>query len=148
MARSVLAIISLLIAFGAAAQGPTPTATEKLRDAELAFAKSMADRDFVRFGELIADDAVFLNGGEPLRGKTEILRYWKQYFVGDHAPFTWKPDITEVNLLGTLGTTTGPVANPAGKTFARFYSMWRKSENGTWQIVFDNGYPFSEPESK
>ena len=148
MNRCLFVIISMFMALSVAAQDSKSSATESVRAAEIAFAQSMADRDFARFGEFVADDAVFLNGDDPLRGKSAILSYWKQYFTDAPAPFSWKPDMAEANLLGTLGTTTGPVTSPTGKVFARFYSMWRRSASGSWQIVFDNGYPHSPAEPK
>ena len=44
-----------------------------LARAETAFAETMRARDFQRFAAFIADDAVFINGGKPLRGKPAII---------------------------------------------------------------------------
>jgi hypothetical protein len=35
--------------------------------------------------------------------------------------------------------TTGPVRDAAGNLVATFTSIWRRSETGDWQIVFDRG---------
>jgi len=113
-------------------------AAAQVRAAETAFAKSMADRDFAAFSALVADDAVFINGGQPLRGKPAVLAFWRRFFDGPAAPFAWKPEIVEV--AGALGYTEGPVSSPDGKVFARFWSTWRRDPaTGQWRVVFDNG---------
>lgn len=106
---------------------------------ETAFAKSMAVRNFETFSSFIAPDAVFLNGGNPLRGKEEILNHWKSFFKEDKAPFSWSPELCEIGG-GNIGTTEGPVKSPDGKIIARFYSTWQLQTDGKWLIVFDNGY--------
>jgi ketosteroid isomerase-like protein len=113
---------------------------EEVRATELAFAKSMADRDLAAFGALIAEEAVFLNGGKPLRGKAAVLEHWKRFFTAPAAPFSWRPDLVEVLPSGGLAHSEGPVSAPDGRVFARFYSTWRRDADGSWRIVFDNGH--------
>jgi uncharacterized protein (TIGR02246 family) len=115
-----------------------------VRAAETAFARTMADRDFEAFAAHVADDAVFVNGGRPLRGKAEILAHWKRFFDEPAPPFAWRPEIVEVTGSAGLGYTEGPVSSAAGKVVARFYSTWRREPSGRWRIVFDNGYPVCE----
>jgi len=61
-----------------AAEPPTPApdpleaAREQVRAAEVAFAGSVAAKDRARFESMIADDAVFIGGGE-LRGRADIV---------------------------------------------------------------------------
>lgn len=130
---------------GAAPAIPTLSAEQRaqrvaeVRAAETAFAQTMAQRDFNAFSALIAEDAVFINGGQPLRGKVAIGGFWKRFFEKPAAPFAWTPEIVEVNASGDLGYTEGPVSSPDGKTFAKFYSVWRRSADGRWLVVFDNG---------
>ncbi len=133
-----LAMMVCIVAYGDVA-GPRSSCDE-LAAAERAFAASMADRDFEAFASFISVDAVFLNGGNPLRGRAAILEHWSRHFAeGTPAPFSWEPELAEVSGDGTLGTTNGPVRNPEGRIVARFYSTWR-IEQGQWRIVFDNGY--------
>lgn len=116
------------------------TLVHELTSAETAFAKTMADRDFVAFKSFIADDAVFLNGGKPLRGKTAIADYWARLYQEPVAPFSWRPEFVEVLATGRLGQTVGPVLDKNGAVVARFYSTWRREPSGAWRIVLDNGY--------
>lgn len=114
---------------------------DEVRAAETAFAKTMADRDFTAFAGWVADDAVFINGGKPLRGKAEVLAFWKRFFDKPVAPFAWKPEIVEVTARGDLGYTEGPVwLGSAGAPVSRFYTTWRRTPEGAWRVVFDNGY--------
>lgn len=133
-----------LLALGAGGAGLATAepgdAVASLRERELAFAQSMADRDLARFAAHLAEDAVFLNGGQPLRGKPAILARWRQYFDGPRPPFSWAPEIAEVLEGGQLGMTEGPVRAPDGRLIARFYTVWRRDPGGPWLLVFDNGY--------
>ncbi len=134
----------MLAAFlGACASGPPPLDNAALQkqvmDTELGFAKTMADRDHTAFASFIAEEAVFLNGGRPLRGKQAVADYWKRFYIGPQAPFSWKPDRVQVLDSGGLAYSTGPVFDADGKQFARFYSTWRREPDGAWRIVFDDG---------
>jgi ketosteroid isomerase-like protein len=137
-----LAAAALLIAGAACATPEARGSAEALRAAESAFAKSMADRDFDAFASHVADDAVFINGGQPLRGKAAVLAHWKRFFEKPAAPFAWQPELAEV--AGDLGYTEGPVSAPDGRVFARFFSTWRRGASGRWLVVFDNGYPVGQ----
>ena len=99
----------------------------------------MADRDHRAFMSFLSEEAVFLNGGKPLRGKSAVADYWKRFYTGAKAPFSWKPDRVQVLDSGGLGYSTGPVHDDEGKQFARFYSTWRRESDGAWRIVFDDG---------
>jgi ketosteroid isomerase-like protein len=138
-------LAALLLAGCATSRTPVPDAAAEVHAAESAFARTMADRDFAAFQAFIADDAVFINGGQPLRGKPAILAFWKRFFEGPAAPFAWRPEIVEVTAAGNLGYTEGPVQLPDGRVPARFYSTWRSDGKGRWQVVFDNGYDLCEP---
>lgn len=150
MRHALFVALAFLVA--ACASAPTArvatddaTLEREVRAAETAFAQTMADRDLAAFGNWLADDAVFVNGGEPLRGKQAILAEWRKYFDGADAPFAWAPEIVAVLPSGTLAQTVGPVTGADGKEFARFYSTWRREPDGQWRIVLDNGYRTSCP---
>lgn len=114
--------------------------TLALRDAETGFANTMAKRDLNAFANFLADDAVFINGGKPLRGKAAIVEHWKRFYSSAEAPFSWKPEIVEVVTSGDVGYSEGPVSLPNGTSPSRYFSTWRLNEVGIWKVVFDNGY--------
>ena len=106
---------------------------------EIAFAKSMADRDFEAFLSFISPEAVFFAGDTPLRGRDEISRGWAPFFEGPTAPFSWRPDLVEVLESGDLALTSGPVVAPSGESLGRFNTIWRRDDQGRWWVVFDKG---------
>jgi len=116
-----------------------PSLPDRLRAAETAFAATMAARDLGAFATFIADDAVFINGGKPLRGKPAIVAHWQRFYAGPRAPFSWRPEIVEVIESGRLGYSEGPVSDPDGVVVARYASTWRVDAAGQWKVVFDNG---------
>lgn len=115
--------------------------TEQVRKTEVAFAKTMADRDAAAFARFLSKEAVFLSGGRALRGVGQVAERWKAYFDGRQAPFSWEPDQVQVLDSGTLAMTSGPVRDPSGKRIGTFNSVWRRESNGQWKIVLDNGCP-------
>jgi ketosteroid isomerase-like protein len=122
------------------AQTDNATLANQVRDAERAFAKTMADRNHAAFVSFLADETVFI-GPETLRGKQAVGAAWKRFYDGAQAPFAWDPDRVEVLESGTLAFSSGPVRDPQGKQTGTFNSIWRREAGGAWKIVFDKGCP-------
>ena len=95
---------------------PADSARDQVWAAEVAFARSMAERNAQAFADLIADEAVFFAGTTALRGKAKVVEGWAGFFTDKEAPFSWAPDQVEVLASGTLALSTGLVRDPAGKT--------------------------------
>jgi len=133
------------VVLGVLPPGGAAAADDAARDqvwaAEVAFARTMADRNARAFAEFIADEAVFFAGTTALRGKAKVVEGWAGYFAEKEAPFSWAPDQVEVLASGTLALSTGPVRDPSGKIVARFNSIWRLEAPGHWRVVFDKGSP-------
>lgn len=141
--RTALGACFALLASGCALTRPVADRAELVRAvtaAETAFARTMADRDFAAFLACVAEDAVFLNAGEPLRGKAAVAAHWKRFFSSASAPFSWQPERVEVTGSGDLAQSTGPVRAADGRLIAHFYSTWRLDADGRWRVVLDDGY--------
>jgi len=121
----------------------TPTSSTDLQrqvaDTERAFAQTMADRNHAAFASFLSDEAVFFTSTKALRGKREVADFWKRFYEGPAAPFSWQPETVEVLDSGSLALSSGPVRDPQGKIFATFTSIWRLEAPGTWRIIFDKG---------
>ena len=117
--------------------------TRQVRQAETAFAATMAARDFKRFASFIAQEAVFFGRTGPLRGKASVIQAWRGYFDGAQAPFSWEPAIVEVLDSGNLAFTSGAVRDPQGRETGTFNSVWRRETDGSWKVIFDKGCPAS-----
>jgi len=141
--RRLAGLTAVCLALGTA-RPAQPATSEELRDqvrqAEIAFARTMADRDHAAFASHVAEDALFL-GRTTLRGRREVAEGWKRYYEGKDAPFSWEPERVEVNDAGTMGISTGPVRDPSGKRVGTFNSIWRRESDGRWRVIFDNGCP-------
>lgn len=132
--------LAVMIAACLSAQQET-SLTEQVRRTEIAFAKTMADRDHSAFSTFLADEAVFVGTSRVLRGAKEVAAGWKQFFEGPQAPFSWEPDQVQVLDSGTLALSSGPVRDPSGKRIGTFNSIWRHGADGKWKIVIDHGCP-------
>jgi ketosteroid isomerase-like protein len=114
---------------------------DQVRRTELAFAKTMADRDASAFATFLSKETIFISERGASRGPKEVTERWKAYFQGAQAPFSWEPDQVQVLDSGTLAMTSGPVRDPSGKRIGTFHSVWRREAKGQWKIVLDNGCP-------
>lgn len=135
----------IVAAFGLLSTMPASAAPEQARAqvwaAELAFARTMAKRNLLAFGEFIADEAIFFSGATTLQGKAKVIEGWAPFFTSADPPFSWEPDQVEVLASGALALSTGPVRDPSGKVIARFNSIWRLEAPNVWRVVFDKGSP-------
>ncbi len=135
-----LALALLVCAPALAAAESLETLAAKVRAREVAFAKTMADRDHAAFATFVSEDAVFV-GRTVLRGRPAVAEGWKGYFEGPKAPFSWQPERVEVAGSGTIALSTGPVLDPDGRRTGTFSSTWRLEKDGEWRVVLDNGCP-------
>jgi ketosteroid isomerase-like protein len=137
----IVAMATVGVVGSVGAQPPDGTAAREVWNTEVAFARTMADRNHAGFVSFLADETVFLAETRTLRGKAEVADGWRRYFDGPQAPFSWGPDRVEVLASGTLALSSGPVLDPQGKRIGMFNSVWRRESEGRWRIVFDKGCP-------
>ena len=134
-----LPLFLLALAFACAAHAETlEQLAQQVRDAENAFAATMAARDHKAFATFIAEDAVFF-GQQALRGKAAVVEGWKGLYEKPEAPFSWRSEDVQVLDSGQLAHSSGPVFNPKGERVATFNSIWRRESDGRWKVVFDKG---------
>lgn len=143
---ALLLNVGAVLAFSMPASAGDPAAsslaelTGQVRATEIAFARTLADRDVKAFTRMIAPDVIWL-GEKPLRGPDAVVKSWQPFFEGPKAPFSWAPEIVEVQEGGKLALSTGPVMNPDGKRVGTYTSIWRREKSGQWLIIFDRGCP-------
>lgn len=140
-ARSFFFVTFTLLAVHSAAGQTSDELVRQVREAETAFAQTLAMRDAAAFAEYVAEEAVFFDGDEALRGREAVVAGWRPYFEGTQAPFSWAPEHVEVLASGTLALTSGPVRDPDGRQIGTFNSVWRRDGDGRWRVVFDKGCP-------
>lgn len=136
---AVRSLVLALTMCPAALLGQVDGPAAEVRAREIAFAKTMADRDLDAFLTFVSPEAIFFSGNEPIRGRDEIVQAWAPFFEGPAAPFSWHPDVVEVLASGRLALSSGPVRDPSGEEVGRFNSIWRKDADGQWRVVFDKG---------
>ena len=115
------------------------SAASEVKAREIAFAKTMEDRDLDAFLSFVSPEAVFFNGNVPIRGHEAITQAWAPLFVDETAPFSWQPDVIEVLESGRLALSSGPILGASGEILGRFNSIWRKDNDGQWRVIFDKG---------
>ena len=131
----------LLFATASAPAETNAELREQVRQTEIAFAKTMADRDPAAFASFLAAETVFVSGNSAARGPQQVAERWKPLFAGPKASFSWAPETVEVLDSGTLALSSGPVRDASGKRTGTYNSVWRRELDGRWKIVLDNGCP-------
>ena len=144
---AVLFAVATLATMAAAAQDLEELAAQ-VRATETAFAATMAARDHAAFVSFLDAEAVFCGRTSVLRGKEAVAAGWKPFFAAPAAPFSWAPEQVVVLDSGTLALSSGPVHNPDGRQSGTFNSVWRRTADGSWKIVFDKGCPPCEEAAK
>jgi ketosteroid isomerase-like protein len=139
LSRTVFIAVAVSVAVIGLAASDAGQAAAQVREAETAFAKTMADRDWQAFTAFISQEAVFFGRQRVLRGREAVAAGWKPYFDAPQAPFSWAPEQVEVLESGTLALSSGPVFGPGGERSGTFMSVWRLEADGRWRIVFDKG---------
>ena len=59
--------------------------------------------DHAAFTSFLSEETIFFSGPEPLRGKDKVAAWWKRFYEGKEAPFSWRPEVVEVTMLEELG---------------------------------------------
>ncbi len=119
----------------------------QVRCAEIGFSRSAQERDLAAFESFIDDDARF-TGAAVLRGRTAVVDGWRPFFEPGGPTIEWAPDSIEVLATGDLALSQGPyrtrVVDENGEETlgtGRFFSVWRRTAEGSWRVVFDGGTP-------
>ena len=136
------------MAGAAPAAEPNAELKEQVRRTEIAFAKTMADRNAAAFASFLSPETVFMSNGVATKGAKQVAAQWQRFFEAPRAPFAWEPELVEALDSGTLAMSSGPVRDPSGKRIGTFNSVWRREGRGRWRIVLDNGCPGCECEAK
>jgi uncharacterized protein (TIGR02246 family) len=150
MIHATLLAVSLL----AAPSGPAPAAAGSTAEAESpeaavaaadrALAAAVAAGDPEAFAARLADDALFLGGGE-LRGREAVVAGWARFLdPGGAARLAWEPTESVVAASGDLAYTAGDftltVAAEDGTeslTPGHYLSVWRRDGEGPWRVAAD-----------
>ncbi len=137
----------VLVAFVSSSGASGIDAKQAVRCAEIGFSESAQNRDIEQFETFIHRDARFI-GQTVLHGPDNIVAAWAPFFQAGGPVVRWRPEFVEVLESGDLAMTRGPYlvttvdANGAEKhEWGTFNSVWKRSQDASWQVVFDSGMP-------
>jgi len=132
-----------------AALAPGPVAVHQVRCTEIAFSRAAETRDLAAFESFLDADARF-TGSQVLRGRAAVVEGWRPFFDADGPSIEWAPDSVEVLASGDLALSQGPylmrvpdAQDGEKRVTGRFFSVWRRTEEGAWKVLFDGGTPAS-----
>ena len=115
---------------------------------ELSFAQSVADHDRPAFVAHVGDNAIFgAESPDPQVGRDAVLARWDGLISGSRILLKWYPQQVVVGGDGDVAVPSGPalyefVAPQPGQPdymIGGFHSVWRKSDDGVWHVIFDDG---------
>jgi ketosteroid isomerase-like protein len=141
----ILAICSTLSLSSTPVSADDSDAVAEVRCAEIAFSRSVENKDQEAFASLLDDDARFV-GVAALRGKTSVVEAWSVFFQENGPELIWRPQFIEVLKSGDLALSRGPYRmrsrNETGdivEEWGTYNSVWQKNDQGEWHIIFDAG---------
>ncbi|MCC7011658.1 MAG: DUF4440 domain-containing protein [Planctomycetes bacterium] len=84
----------------------------------------------------------------PVTGAAAIREHMGAFFADPRNHLSWEPDEARVSEAGHLGTTTGRFewrgVDEQGRELVltgRYFDVWRRTEDGTWKLLYDIGEP-------
>jgi len=127
--------------------GPALSAAEcEVWARETSFARSVAARDPAAFRDHLHEGAVFgAKSPAPQRGRDAIVEAWTGIIDGSALVLRWYPTMVAVDGSGELAYSSGPAlyekpgAQGPEYRLGAFQSIWRRGDDGTWRVVFDDG---------
>lgn len=142
---------ALVAALIFAVSGALADVSMDVRCQEIAFSRSVENKDIESFKSFLDSDARFV-GRSVDKGPDEIATAWAVFFSDDGPAIKWRPQFVEVLEDGSLALTRGPYrmidqdedGNPT-EYWGTFNSIWRKNANGEWRVVFDAGNTAAQP---
>lgn len=114
---------------------------------EIAFSQSVENRDRAAFAAMLDADTRFISN-QVLHGPEAVTEAWAGFFAEDGPQLVWRPYFVEVAASGDLAFSRGPyrlrAQNEQGEkveSWGIYNSVWRKTAQGEWKILFDAGNP-------
>jgi ketosteroid isomerase-like protein len=136
-------VLALLVLLAAPVEAPVAD-VRTLREADLALARTVEESDRAAFGASLADDACFLGGGEPSKGRAAVLAGWSSFFEKEGPRLRWQPELAEMARSADLGYTIGrwesETRDADGRTVkseGRYVTVWRKEADGRFRVAAD-----------
>jgi len=124
-----------------------------VRCAEIAFSLALQQKDQEAFASMIDEDGRFIgNGFKVTRGRNNIADSWSSLFSADAPDMLWRPQVVSVLESGDLALSRGPYrvrgtlkSGESYEDWGIYNSIWRLGDDGKWTVVFDAGFPATEP---
>ena len=150
---AALACLAPLLACAAEPASPPPAASDltpaecEVWAREVAFARSVADRDAVAFAGFVHPGAAFNTGqAEPLRGRDRIVEAWAGIIAGKDLRLSWYPSRVTIGAAANVAWSSGPALfewpdRPPAQRYAigTYHSVWTRDADGRWRVLFDEG---------
>ncbi len=117
---------------------------QEIIDAESDFARMAGEKGLkVAFVEFAAVNAVIKRGGEIIKGRNDIGKYYAGQTKGN-AKLAWEPQYIDVAASGDLAYTYGPYTysfldslDNAIESTGFFHTVWKRQPGGAWKFVYD-----------
>ena len=129
----------------AAVSATDASAVQEVICAETAFSRAAERRDKPLFLSFVDPDARFVSS-RISRGRAEVGEAWAIFFESGGPQMRWRPRIVAVSADGDLAISRGPYRSVTLgaegqriESWGTFISTWRRSSDGSWQVLFDTG---------
>jgi ketosteroid isomerase-like protein len=149
--RLCITVAMVLAACGGGAD--VDAVRQELMEADLAFARDVAQQGLDAWVAHFAEDGVMFRSGEPVVGHDAIRALMAPLFADSTYSLRWKPDQAEVAASGDLGYTVGTYRSMAVgsqgvaiRGTGSYVTIWRRQPDGSWRVVLDIGSAAEAPD--
>ena len=129
----------------AAVSATDASAVQEVICAETAFSRAAERRDKALFLSFVDPDARFVSS-RISRGRAEVGEAWAIFFEPGGPQMRWRPSVVALSSDGSLAISRGPYRSVTLdadgdriESWGTFISTWRRSSDGSWQVLFDTG---------
>jgi len=120
---------------------------EKIRQADIAWAKTGETKDLDAQMELYSDDQIpiMMPSNSPLvKGKENIRAFFEPTYSRSDFSITWHPETVEVAESGEIGYVIGVYQSQINDTNGnpirdkgKYIEIWKKQKDGSWKCTAD-----------
>ena len=152
MRLGAMVSLALLAAIGCAPSVDVESERGGLMEADRAFARATAAQGVEGWVSFFAEDGVMFGAGRPVEGRTAIREFMAPALDNPNFELTWEPNEAHLSAAADLGYTIGRFESrntaadgTVATTTGSYVTIWRRADDGSWEIVLDIGNPDAPP---
>lgn len=151
MRHGVVISLAMLAAIGCTQSVDLEVERQGLMEADRAFARATASRGVEGWTSFFAEDGVMFRAGHPVTGHS-VIRQLMAALDDSTFQLNWEPNDAYLSAAADLGYTVGryearrtAADGSVSASTGSYVTIWRRADDGSWEVVLDIGNPDEPP---